>query len=304
MSRRTCDVTFLVSILRHARPFLSTPASGPVALRAVLAPACGRPRGPPEAERSCTTVARMRRIVAGLLGALAALGVASCGGAPVPTAQVGALKGKTPSDIVSVAKAAAEASGSAHYVLTATSAGQTQTIEGDVSKSSARQSITQGSHHIEVVLVHDTAYVSGDSGGLSTAMGLKTSVADRYAGMWIAVHSSDSLYASITSAVTLDNILAELVPSGTLSLTAPRTVGGRQVIGVHGGLPGPSQSGVTGSTTLFVATNRPTLPISVSGTATMGKQHVTDTGSVTKWGVAVHLAAPSGSVAFSSLPTS
>ena len=247
---------------------------------------------------------RMRKIAAGMLGALAAVGVASCGGPPAPTAQVGALKGKTPSDIVSAATAAAEASGTVHYVLTATSAGQSQTIEGDVSKSTARQSITQGSHHIEVVLVHKVAYVLGDAGGLSTAMGLKTSVANHYAGTWIAVHSSDTLYSSITSAVTLDSILADLVPSGTLSLTAPRTVAGRQVIGVHGGLPGPAQSGVTGSTTLFVATNRPTLPISVSGTATMGKQHVTDTGSFTKWGVAVHLAAPSGSVAFSSLPTS
>ena len=59
-----------------------------------------------------------------------------------------------------------------------------------------------------------TAYVSGDSGGLSTAMGLKSSLADRYAGKWIAVHSSDSLYASITAAVTLDNILADLSRRG------------------------------------------------------------------------------------------
>ena len=247
----------------------------------------------------------MRKFVAGLLGILAAVGVASCGGgASSPTAQVGALKGKTPSDIVSAATAAAHASGSAHYVLTATSAGETQTIEGDVSKSTARQTITQGSHHIEVMLVSNVAYVSGDSGGLSTAMGLKSSVADKYAGKWIAVHSSDSLYASITAAVTLDNILADLVPSGTLSLTAPRTEHGQQVIGVHGGLPGPAQSGVTGSTTLFVATNHPTLPISVSGSATMGKQHVTDTGSFTNWGVLLHLAVPAASVAFASLPTS
>ena len=30
----------------------------------------------------------------------------------------------------------------------------------------------------------------------------------------------------------------------------------------------------------------------------MGKQHVTDTGSFTKWGLPLHLAAPSVSVAF------
>jgi hypothetical protein len=138
-------------------------------------------------------------------------------------------------------------------------------------------------------------------------MGIVTAQAPKYAGKWIAVHSSDSLYNGISQAVLLDTALAQLTPGGTLKLTDTTTVAGRQVIGVHGGLPGPAQSGVSGSTTLYVATSKPTLPLSFSETATSksstGTQHGVDTGTFSNWGVKVKLRAPTGTVAFSSIPT-
>ncbi|MDR3647918.1 MAG: hypothetical protein P4L20_02405 [Acidimicrobiales bacterium] len=248
----------------------------------------------------------MRRTVAVVVGALVAVAASSCSSSPgtrSATAQVGALAGKTPAQILSAATAAAKKAGTAHYVLTAVQGKQSQTISGDASQTQGQQTVVQSSQHIQVVYVGGVAYVQGDSGGLTSAMGMPASVAKTYADKWIAVHSSDSLFKSIVSAVTLGGTLEQLNPSGKLTLTNATTVAGKQAVGVKGGLPGTPQSGVTGTTTLFVAASKPTVPLKFSGTASEGSQHVVDTGTFTNWGKPLNLTAPSGAVAYSSLPT-
>ena len=208
----------------------------------------------------------MRRIVAGALGALVALTAASCSSSPTTpsaTATVGALSGKTPAQILSAATAAAKKAGSAHYVLSAVQGKQSQTISGDASPTEGRQMVVQASQHIQVIYVGGVAYVRGDSGGLASAMGFAASVAQTYANKWIAVHSTDSLFKSIVSAVTLAGTLEQLNPTGKLTLTAATTVAGQTAVGVKGGLPGTPQSGVTGSTTLYVAASKPTVPLEI-----------------------------------------
>jgi len=246
----------------------------------------------------------MRRIVVGLAGTVVALALSSCGSSnPGPTAQIGALAGKTPQQVLAAASAAANRMGSAHYVMTAHQGSQSQTISGDASATEAQQSVTQGTQHIEVTYVGGVAYVQGNAGGLHSAMGLSTTSAAKFAGRWIAVHSGDSLYTSIVQAVSLASTVAQLAPSGVLTLTAPTTVAGRSALGVHGGLPGPAQSGVTGSTTLFIAADGPTVPLKFSGDARQGTQRVQDDGTFSNWGRPLHLKAPSSSVPFSSVPT-
>ncbi|MHB8330191.1 MAG: hypothetical protein ACYDD6_11320, partial [Acidimicrobiales bacterium] len=100
-----------------------------------------------------------------------------------------------------------------------------------------------------------------------------------------------------------NGVLTELKPSGTLTESSPVTIAGHQVIGVRGGLPGTSQGGITGSTVLYVATSKPTIPIGFNGQAKKGTQTVNDVGAFTKWGEKLRLVAPSGAVAFSSIPT-
>jgi hypothetical protein len=263
---------------------------------------------------SCTTVAGMRKIVTGVLGALMALTAASCGSSGTTakkttttkapsTANVGTLRGKTAAEILKAATAAATKAGSAHYVLSAVEGTSSQTISGDSSMTDGQQTVEQGAQHIQVVYVGGVAYVQGNASGLTSAMGFPATVATNYANKWIAVHSTDSLFKSIVSAVTLTGTLAQLNPTGALTVTAPTTVAGRQAVGVKGGLPGTPQQGVAGSTTLFVATTDPTVPLEFSGTAAQGTQHVVDKGTFTDWGKPLKLTAPTGSVPFSSVPT-
>ncbi len=241
-----------------------------------------------------------------MLAAVVALTAASCSspgtGAGAKTASIGSLAGKTPAQILTVATASAKKSGSAHYVLKAVEGSSSQTISGDASATEGQQQVVQGAQHIQVIYVGGIAYVRGDSGGLTSAMGLTSTVAASYANKWIAVHSTDSLFKSIVSAVTLAGTLAQLNPTGTLSLTAPTSVAGRPAVGVKGGLPGTPQQGVSGDTTLYVAATAPTVPLKFSGTAKQGSQTVKDSGTFSNWGKPLTLTAPTGSVAFSSLP--
>ena len=256
----------------------------------------------------------MRKIVAGLLGGLIALAAASCGSSTPAakkgtspktqtTAGTGSLQGKTAAQILTASAAAAKKAGSAHYVLSAVEGTSSQTISGDASQTEGQQTVVQGAQHIQVIYVGGVAYVQGNASGLTSAMGFASTVATNYANKWIAVHSTDSLFKSIVSAVTLAGTLSQLNPTGTLSVTAPSTVAGRQAVGVKGGLPGTPQTGVTGSTTLYVATSDPTVPLKFSGTADQGSQHVKDAGSFTNWGKVLKLTAPTGAVPFSSVPT-
>jgi hypothetical protein len=253
----------------------------------------------------------MRRIVDGVGGTLLVLGLAACGSAtPSPSSSAGApsnadlgvLSGKTPQQILTAAQKAAHTVGSTHYVLTAVQGKLSQTISGDASNRDARQKLAQGADHIEVLYVRGVVYVQGDAGGLTSAMRFSPTVAKNYAGKWIAIHKTDSPYKNIVNAVTLDNTLAQIDPNGNLSLTGNKTVQGLKTVGVKGGLPGQIQAGVTGSTTIYVSTSKPTVPLGFQGQATMGNQRVVDTGTFTNWGKPLNLKAPTPSVNFTSVP--
>jgi len=248
----------------------------------------------------------MRRTLPLAVAGALSLAAGACGSSPAtpsPAHGVGALAGRSATQVLAAARAAANSAGTAHLVLTLASGGQTQVITGDASTTEGQETITIGSNHVQVVLVGGAAYVQGNAGGLTTTLGFSATVAKQFAGRWIEVKSTDGPYQSIEQSVTLDSTLAQLVPTGKLSLTAPVVFAGRQTIGVRGGLPGTAPSGVTGSTTLYVATSKPTLPVHYSGVARKASETVTDTGTFSKWGEPVTLAAPTGTVAYSSLPT-
>jgi hypothetical protein len=243
----------------------------------------------------------MRKVAIVLLAAIAVLS-AACGATNTSSgatkAGVGVLNGKTGAQILSAATAAERKVGAARYVLTATSGSQHQTISGDASGNNARQTVTLGSQNVQVIEVGGAVYVEGNAAGLGSAMGLSSATASKYADKWISVQKTDSVYSAIVDSVSLDKTLSALAPTGKLTLTAPLTVGGRQAIGVHGGLPQGTQSGVTGSETIYVASTDPTVPLEFKGTASTG---VTDVGTFSHWGETLHLSVPSPTVPYTTV---
>jgi hypothetical protein len=245
----------------------------------------------------------MPRWRATLLGAacsaVTATAMAGCGGAAA-----GALTGKTPRQVLGLATDAAVAAGGVHYQLSATQGSRRQTITGDAGVHEGDQERVTDTDDVLVELVGGTAYLRANAPGLHDTFGLAASEASRYAGMWISVSPSDSIYVPLAESVTLSGVIGQLLPTAPLSEQGPTTVDGQPVLGVRGGLPGQLQPGVSGWAVLWVDTGRPALPVAFSGEATKGTQRLVATALLSRWGEKLDLSAPPGATPWSSIPRS
>jgi hypothetical protein len=237
----------------------------------------------------------VRRRLSSLVGVIALLGTAACG-----SSSVNALQGKNPDAVLSAALAAADKLGEVHYVLQTSTATRKETITGDAARNEGAQYVVNGSDQTVIQLVGTSAFVHGNVGGLQNTIGLSSTLASRYAGAWISFQPTDSLYQSVVQAVTLKNVLAHLTPTGSLIESSEGTVAGHTVVGVRGTLP---NSNKIGTATVWVATAPPTVPIGIDAEITTGGQTVTEVGTFTRWGEKFLFQAPSGAVAFSTLPS-
>ena len=216
----------------------------------------------------------------------------------------GALAGKTPAQMVSTALAAARSEGTVHFTLNTTGSPNGESVVGNAGLSDGQQELTIGSDQVEAELISGVAYLQATAGFLHNDLGLPATVANTYAGKWMSLRSSDALYAQIRQSVTLNGVLDQVTPTGSLQASSPGTVAGRTVIGVIGGLPGPPRTGATGKSELYVETASPNLPVGFSGEATGRSGQITDVGSFADWGGALHLSPPTGAVPYDSLPKS
>jgi hypothetical protein len=227
--------------------------------------------------------------------------LAACGGGGTST---GALADKTPKQVLTGALAAATQSGSVHFRLLGRESGKTESIEGDASATDGREVITAGTLTIQAEVVGTGAYVEGNAGGLEDQMGLSATTAATYAGKWISIASTDAPYAAITKAVRLAGTLSDLKPTGKLTLTAATTRASQTVVGVKGGLPPGAVKGTKGSAVLYVSTAHPTVPIVFDVEQVASGTKESDIGTFSNWGKPLHLAAPTTTVPFASIPTS
>jgi hypothetical protein len=237
--------------------------------------------------------------------AVAAALLAGCSTAVVPPGVGGTLAGDTARQVVSAAMLAARRAGSVHYVLDSRRAQRTESITGDASATEGIQDVTSGSHRVEAMLVGRTAFVRGDAVGLENVLGLTSAVAAKYEGEWISLVSDDPPYASVVNAVLLGHVLEQVIPTGPLSLAppAPPPGGSRTtVLGVRGGLPAPVR-GVVGTSTLYVSSASPTVPVRFTGSSGKGSTAVHDDASFSAWGRPLALSPPTGAVSYELLPS-
>ncbi|HAM02979.1 MAG TPA: hypothetical protein DCQ30_12260, partial [Acidimicrobiaceae bacterium] len=178
-------------------------------------------------------------------------------------------------------------------------------VVGNAGLLDGQQELTIGSDQVEAELISGVAYLDSTAGFLHNDLGLPATVANAYAGKWISLSSSDALYSQVSRSVTLNGILKQVTPTGSLRASGPGTVAGRAVMGVIGGLPGPPKAGTTGTSELYVEIARPNLPVGFSGEATSASgTRITDVGTFRDWGGALQLSPPPGAVPYDSLPKS
>jgi hypothetical protein len=208
---------------------------------------------------------RARRI--GVVVATAALGLclAACSSGP----SEGALQGKTAVAITSTSIQAYHRQQSVHYV-TKTIVGKTTTIEsGATSRSgSAEEAVTTNGHPVvEAVLVDHDAYLRATADFLKSALNLSSSTATTYGGKWISFQAGQTGYSSVVSSLSPTQAISVFVPQEpNLHVGGATSVAGHGAVAVVGS-PGPggqAAAGTTATTTLFVSTTAPYLPLSAT----------------------------------------
>jgi hypothetical protein len=193
-------------------------------------------------------------IVVGGLG----LVLSACGG---PSA--GALQGKSAADVVSLSITALHHQRSFHFVSKTVSGKQTQIQIGDVSKSSAAESVQSGNHPVlDAELVHGISYLRTGTKLLENALGLPAPAATAHAGTWLAIRKGDGAYSEVANSLSATSAIEFFVPEEPhLHVAGVVTFAGQNALAVEGTSGAAPSNGDVGAITLFVSTLSPFLPL-------------------------------------------
>ena len=255
-----------------------------------------------------------RKWVGSIFGTTLAVSLAACSASPSPGASSAphgattrnALVGKSASQVVALAMAAAAAKGSVHFVSTDTGTGGPGGSTFDVSRNTGKQTVsgaTSGS--ASFVVISGVAYVQADATFLQNSFGFPANAASTYAERWISFQSTDTGYQQVVDGDTLASAMTDSTPSGTLTLRGASTIDGEHVLAVSGGLPANlSGSGATGSLVLYVSSTSPFLPVKVVERGTVSGQSGTTTIVFSNWGEDVVALAPTNATPISALTAS
>ncbi len=246
-----------------------------------------------------TTLPAVRRLtLPAVLSTLAALaGVSACSSSAPPSA----LQGKSASQVMTAALAAAKQAGSMHLTVALSGPNGTQALSGDLSGTDGQLDFAGPAQFLHLKIVGGTGYLNADAGTLQKDLGIKsatTAAAD--AGKWVSLKATDGPYAQLAQTLSFTAAVAQFLPNPSgMTILGTKTVGGKSVLQLKGPL---NQTGYTGSTIFTVSATSPTTPVSNNATAAKSGKTSTQTTTFSAWGVPVKLTAPTGAIAFSTIP--
>jgi hypothetical protein len=198
---------------------------------------------------------------------------------------------------------------SLHYVATSTATntpnGNVQvTIVGDVGQTEGIQEITWqngGSDgHANVEVIGGAAYFRADSESmLQRYFGFGSKAASENVGRWIEVTAADgAAFQSVSGALTVKPVVAELATSGPYSSPSTTTVSGVTARQVSAYAPAASTGGVRTAVTLTMTMAEQPLPIGESDRGDSGGTAFASTLTISGWGEPVRVVAPPTSVPY------
>jgi hypothetical protein len=235
----------------------------------------------------------VRRIF--LLPILAIAFVAGACGGPA----AGGLAGKSASEVLALAQAAAQKEGSFHFVDQTGTGKNEQRLVGDSASESGEQVVSGPNGRLNVRLVDSVIYVTGSEAVMGAALKLTNAQAAKYAGKWISLQKTDAPYETVAKALAPSAELTPYTPVGNLRVGNVSTLRGRSVLAVSGGAS--EQAGATATATLYVSTSAPFVPVGGSLVGTGAQKGDSEVVAFTAWGERVHPQAPTSATPYSSL---
>jgi len=229
------------------------------------------------------------------VGALAAGGLLL-----VLTGTSRASGGPTAAQLLKTALADATARGSVHESTVEVSGSRRVTLSDDVAVDAGRQNITvSGGISAHVLVIGETAYISGNQPALITYFGFPSADATVIGDQWVSVASTNPDYANVASDATLPSALADLIPHGELTELDATKVDGESVVGLRAALP-PSFK-AKGTMTIYITRSSHPLPVSASLIARRAGMTATSMSTLRDWGEAVSVKRPTDPIPSSKL---
>jgi hypothetical protein len=205
-----------------------------------------------------------------------------------------ALAARSPKQWRAAMHAAASAKHSVHYVTKSSTSGHAIRMVADVGRGRGIQRITVTSHGhsgpATILIAGRTAYIKGNAFTLRSFFEFPQAKASQYAGKWISIPATSSVYSPIAADATFASFLADLFPTEHLALVWA-TIGGKRSVGVRGTA---RQGGVKLVETVYAPATGAPLPFEVK--AVPAAKRGTALTRMSRWNELVRVTAPGNAV--------
>lgn len=222
--------------------------------------------------------------LAGPLLALALAGVSGCGGS---SSSGNGIAAKSPAEIVSAAKAAADSASSVHVTGSIVNGGAAIALDMELlNGKGGRGRLSESGLSFELVEVGGNVYIKGSPAFYRHFAG--TAAAQLLDGKWLKAPAGTGSFASLSALTDLRKLLdSTLTSHGSLSKGATSTIEGQPAIGVKD---------LTRGGILYVASTGKPYPLEITKSGSGGGKV-----SFTHWNAPVTLTAPANAVDLSQL---
>ncbi|HEY7830645.1 MAG TPA: hypothetical protein VIC06_08790 [Solirubrobacteraceae bacterium] len=213
--------------------------------------------------------------------ALAAAAIVGCGSSGSSSSENG-VAAKSPTEILSASKTAAQGASAVHVSGSMVSGGAPITLDLSlVAGKGGKGKISENGLSFELIQLNGTAYISGSSEFYKHFAG--PAAAQLLQGKWLKASSTSGSLATLASLTDLQKLIsAALAQHGTLTKGSKTTISGQPAIPVTDTTQGGS---------LYVATTGQPFPIQISKSGSGGGKITFD-----EWNKPVTITAPANAV--------
>jgi hypothetical protein len=199
------------------------------------------------------------------------------------------------SSIVTAAKAAIASEHSVHLTVSIVQGSTTTVEEADLGTSSGIESIISGSAKATVEIAPAFGYMTGDSSGLTSLIGLTTAQAKKLGSKWMSLKAGTTPYSDLKSAATIP-ALAALLPAARGTTSSTETVGGTKLYVLKWTAAATSTSPKL-SDVLSISMGKTPLPVKETET----DSGASETTEFSRWGESVVVHAPAATVPYTTI---
>ena len=200
------------------------------------------------------------------------------------------------SDLLAKMKHATSTEGSVRLTIQASQVSPKlkETVTLDANRDSGKQVAISGSEHASVLLTSSGAYLSGNHSGLTAFFALPKDDLALVGTKWISIKPGTAQYKSFISAITVKNLLANLVPTTKSLNVRETTFKSKPTYEIDWTM---SSSGSTTKLTLTVPRTGRVLPLSESASTGTTMEH----SYLSNWGERIDIHAPKNTIAITKL---